>query len=509
MAATEPALPHVAPGAIHALAETCPTCDQPIPNERAEEVFDRVRARERSVAKAAESRAREQMAVEKAGIESAARARVEMIQKEKKEALQKAAAERTLAVDAARAEARKAATAALQQEIAATKQAKVHAERSAAERIAEADTEKENALARLQALKDERAQIEAAANARVEKLRKDHDEAMAKAAAEKASLAATAQANGRREAEAALQDQVAAAQKAQANAEKTAAQQLADADAEKKRALEQLQTLKSEYQDQVEQRVLEVRTALEKDKAEAIATAKAASDRDARKLTAKLETLQRQLEKQRADVLGEGAEVNLFDALKTQFPNDNIRRVPKGVSGADILHTVINNGQDCGTIIYDSKNSTAWRNEYVAKLVRDQTAAKADHAILATFKFPEGTSQVEVRQGVVVVNPARAVAIASIVRKHLLLLHTLRLSRTERTKKTVALYDFVTSERCALLLANIDTASDSLLDLQATEIRAHRNHWKKEGMLVRSIQKAKADLDVEIESIIGTRQAEE
>ena len=181
--------------------------------------------------------------------------------------------------------------------------------------------------------------------------------------------------------------------------------------------------------------------------------------------------------------------------------------MPKGVAGADILHTVLHNGQDCGTIIYESKNTGAWRNDYVAKLIQDQTAAKADHAVLATLKFPAGTSQLEIRDGVVIVNPARAVVIAGYIRRHMLLVHTLRLSKEESKSKMAELYAFMTSERCALLLARVDSESDALLDLQVTEKKAHDNHWRKQALLVRRIQKAKAELDVEIASIIGTGDA--
>ena len=62
----------------------------------------------------------------------------------------------------------------------------------------------------------------------------------------------------------------------------------------------------------------------------------------------------------------------------------------------------------------------------------------------------------------------------------------------------------MTSERGAHLLGRLDIESDALLELQAAEMRAHRNHWKREGMLLRSLQKAKADLDLEIESIVGS-----
>ena len=412
MAAPEPALHQSSEPHIHVLSETCPLCDQPIPNEKAKEVRARMEARERSLEQAANARADKQIAAEKARMEAVTNATAEKLRKENEKALKKATAEAATQVDAARAEGRKAAEAALQEKVAAAKKAKAAAEQSAAQKIATADTEKKKALA-------------------------------------------------------------------------------------------QVQTMKAEQEGLVKERVHEVREALEKDKAEALGVAKAAHDVEKQRLTANLQTLQRQLEKERSDQLGEGAEIKLFDALKAEFPGDDIRRVKKGVSGADILHTVINNGRACGTIIYDSKNSTAWRDDYVAKLVRDQTAAKANHAILSTFKFPAGASQVGARDGVIIVNPARAVAIAGIIRRHMLLVHTLRLSKTERTKKKAALYDFITSERCAHLFGRIDSETDSLLDLQAAEIKAHDNHWKKEGLLLRSIQKVKAELETEIESIIG------
>ena len=332
---------------------------------------------------------------------------------------------------------------------------------------------------------------------------------MKKANAEADARIEAAAAAGRELAEAGLQKQVAAAQKAREEAEESAARRLAESEEQKRQALERLQAMETERDEQVNARVQEVRDALEKDKAEALAEARAANDAETRKLTGQLEDLRRKLEKQRAVELGEGAEVKLFDALKAEFPGDDIRRVQRGVSGADVLHTVMHNGQDCGKVIYDSKNTGAWRNDYVAKLIQDQTAAKADHAVLSTLKFPAGATQLEVRDGVVIVNPARAVAIVRIIRRQMLLVHTLRLSKTERSSKMAELYDFITSGRCAHLLGRIDTESDALLELQAAEVRAHQNHWKREGTLVRSLQKAKAELDVEVQSIIGAGDGEE
>ena len=89
------------------------------------------------------------------------------------------------------------------------------------------------------------------------------------------------------------------------------------------------------------------------------------------------------------------------------------------------------------------------------------------------------------------------------IRTHLLFVHKLRLSKAERMEKMAALYDFMTSERCALLLNRIDSDAEALLELQVADKTFHDNHWKKQALRYKSIQKAKADLDVEVGAIIG------
>jgi hypothetical protein len=155
-------------------------------------------------------------------------------------------------------------------------------------------------------------------------------------------------------------------------------------------------------------------------------------------------------------------------------------------------------------IIYDSKNHKAFRNEHVAKLKIDQLGAKAEHAILSTRKFPHGTDQVHMQDGVLLANPARVVQIAAMIREHLLLVHTLRMSAVERESKTAALYAFITSEICTQLLDRVDERAGELLEQQAREMKWHDNNWRKQGEAIRAIQKAKAELSSEISRIIGT-----
>ena len=256
--------------------------------------------------------------------------------------------------------------------------------------------------------------------------------------------------------------------------------------------------------DVLKARLREQRDALDKATVEAINAEKAKAFTDRQKLEARLAQLQRQVAHNTAAELGEGAELNLYEQLRDEFPGDTIVSVKRGQPGADLVHTVIENGRECGHIVYDSKSRAAWRNSYVSRLLDDKIAAKADHAVLVTRVFPAGQAQLYVQDGVIVANPARVLALAQMIRKHVVQQATLRLSDEARAENTMRLYDFITSDRCSVLLEQIGTVSDKLLDLDVKEHRAHTATWKQRGQLIREIQQARGTLVTEIDLVLTT-----
>jgi hypothetical protein len=284
---------------------------------------------------------------------------------------------------------------------------------------------------------------------------------------------------------------------------------VADAQAKIAEAEGKLSKLSEQFELALNERLGSQREILEKAKDDAINAEKAKAFEGTQALSNKVNELQRALEKKTNEELGEGAEIDLFEALKKEFRNDRIERVAKGAPGADIVHGVMHNGRECGTIIYDSKNHKMFRNEHVTKLLEDQLAAKAEHAILSTHKFPAGTRQLHMQDGVLLANPARVVSVVTLIRRQLLQAHTLRLSSTERESKTAALYAFITSERCTQLFSRIDAHADELLEQQVKERKWHDAAWKEGGKLIRSIQKVQAELSNEIGCIIGTAPDDE
>ena len=325
-------------------------------------------------------------------------------------------------------------------------------------------------------------------------------EAKAKAALEQARADAAAAAEQR--VQAARSEAVKAAETAMLTKLAETQGKLAQAEQAKAAALAQTAAVKAEQDAAVAQRVAQMQETLQKERDATVLAEKA----KVLKLQSELADMQRKLEGKSAHELGEGSEVDLFEQLRAAFEGDRIQRVPKGVNGADVIHEVIHNNKVCGKIIYDAKNRDAWQNGFATKLRSDKLAQGADHAILSSNKFPKDKSQVHCQDGVIVANPARVLAIVEILRDQLVRMHELRISNEERGHKTVALYAFITSEPFKQLVEQVEAQAGKMLDLDTKEQEAHRRIWDQRGKLIRSVQKARADLTFEIDRIIGTAE---
>ena len=96
-----------------------------------------------------------------------------------------------------------------------------------------------------------------------------------------------------------------------------------------------------------------------------------------------IEELKRRAEQGSQQLQGEVQELELEALLLNRFPRDIIQPVPKGEFGGDVLHRVVGTlGQQCGTILWESKRTKNWSDGWLAKLREDQRTAKAEIAVI-------------------------------------------------------------------------------------------------------------------------------
>ena len=268
-------------------------------------------------------------------------------------------------------------------------------------------------------------------------------------------------------------------------------------------AVNQYEALKTQANTIVATRIAEARAALEKSNTEAQNLKDAQHAEAMQKVSDQLRVLQRRVDA----VEGEGADINLLDELKEKFPQDSIKGVNK-TSGANIIHVVMHNNKECGTIVYDAGNRKLWQKKFATNLHQDMVSANATHAILTTSKFPDGANHIYLCEGVIAANPARVLILAEIFRDEIIRNYSQRVSTQDQTKKTAKLYAFITSDEFNNLFGSLEGTDDKLLQLDEDEKKEHKKVWERRRGLTTESQRLHAKIRLQIARIVGTAEAE-
>jgi hypothetical protein len=244
------------------------------------------------------------------------------------------------------------------------------------------------------------------------------------------------------------------------------------------------------------------REALEKDHDSIILKKQAEFNRERDGWQKKLKEMERKVQKNTANQLGDGAELDLYETLREAFTDDRVTRVPRGQNGADVHHEVRYKGQRCGLIMIDSKNRQSWQNAYISKLRADQMAAKAEHAILSSSVFPSGEKEMCMQSDVIVVSPARVVYLVQLLRRSIISTHVLGLSMEERNNKTDQLYKLITSEAYIRRFDEVVKLNEEVLQLDVEEQKAHSIVWRNRGTLTKRLGNLLRQIDTDVAAVV-------
>ena len=275
-------------------------------------------------------------------------------------------------------------------------------------------------------------------------------------------------------------------------------------DAERAKMGKQVEQVKQELDRQRKKEIADVRLILQKDREAALLRKEAEFAREREAMQKKIADMSRRVKK--GIDIGEGAELDLYDELRTAFPEDQIVRTVRTKSKpANLLHDVRYKGKSAGRLLIDANPRGAWQQAFVTKLRQEQSDAGADHAILATPVFPAGRRELFVDSGVIVVAPARVTAIVEVLRKALIAMHAAKLSEAERADKVSRLFRFITSTAFKRKLAEASDLAGEALQIDVDEKRAHDNVWKKRGTVLTRIKNVLREIDTDVAAILESR----
>lgn len=216
------------------------------------------------------------------------------------------------------------------------------------------------------------------------------------------------------------------------------------------------------------------------------------------------EEMKRKAEQGSMQLQGEVQELAIEELLKRAYPFDKIDEVPKGIRGADSIQTVINvRQQRCGTIVYESKRTKNFSNDWIDKLKQDQITCKADVAVLVTETFPNDMDQFGEKDGVWICGFHEVKSLSFVLRQMLIKTHSIQLSEENKGDKMELLYNYLTSNEFVQNIKRIVENYDNMFQQLNSEKRAMQRIWATREKQIDMVQGNIAALFGSIKGIAG------
>jgi hypothetical protein len=217
-----------------------------------------------------------------------------------------------------------------------------------------------------------------------------------------------------------------------------------------------------------------------------------------------IEALKRKAEQGSQQLQGEVQELDLESLLAAKFPGDIVEPVPKGEFGGDILQRVLNSsGQDCGTLLWESKRTKNWSDGWLAKLRQDLRTAKADFALLVSRTLPKGVDLFDYIGGIWVLDPKCAVPIAIALRQSIIEVAAVRQAGEGQHTKVGMVYQYLTGPRFRTRIEAIVEKFTDMQDDLDRERKAMTRLWAKREEQIHGVLEATAGMYGDLQGIAG------
>lgn len=201
---------------------------------------------------------------------------------------------------------------------------------------------------------------------------------------------------------------------------------------------------------------------------------------------------------------GEILELNLESELKKYFPNDEIQEVPKGILGADVIQIVRDvNGRICGKIIWESKRTKAFSQEWITKLKDDVIRADGNFAILISQTLPVDIKFFDFRDGVWITDFTSYLQLVNVLRMNLFELKRVEKLNDGKDIKMSQLYKYFSSDQFKNKIVAVLESYKTMQEQLDKEKRAFARIWADREMQIKRMSEGTISIIGDMQGIMG------
>lgn len=217
-----------------------------------------------------------------------------------------------------------------------------------------------------------------------------------------------------------------------------------------------------------------------------------------------LEDMRRKLQQGSQQLQGEAFELEFEKLLKTNFPNDKISPVEKGIRGADIVQEVWDSkGNYNGKILWELKNTKTWQEVWVDKMKADKRTINANEAVIISEMLPSDMTTAGFHNGLWVTNRSFVLTLASTLRAKLIEVYYAKLSVQAKDGKMELMYSYLSGTEFKHRVEAIVEAFTNMQNEIEKEKRYFMNKWSRDEKNIRMVIDNTYGMHGDLKAIIG------
>jgi hypothetical protein len=249
---------------------------------------------------------------------------------------------------------------------------------------------------------------------------------------------------------------------------------------------------------------LKIREATQKEDDEQHRLKIAEKDNLIAQMAKQVDELRRKVDQGSQQLQGEVLEQDIQKILEEEFRGDEFDSVPNGQPGSDVIQRVkLANGSNCGSIVWETKNTKNWSDSWPVKIRKDQRDNNADLAVIVSTALPKSIDGFNRIEGVWITARRHAVALAKALRQALIENHQVRLANQDRDTKADSVYRYVISKDFHQRVTAMVEAYMSMRDDLDAEKRSAQRQWAKREKELDNLLVGAARLYGDFQGIVG------
>jgi hypothetical protein len=226
-------------------------------------------------------------------------------------------------------------------------------------------------------------------------------------------------------------------------------------------------------------------------------------------LRKKIEELQLKATESSVQIRGEIQELELEQLLQELFPMDVVEPIGKGKFGADVAQKVRDQyGRTCGVILWESKHTKQFQNDWLPKLREDLRTYKGNIAVLATQTLPDHIQTFGIKDGIWITNYDCVAGLASALRHQLILTAYERSAASGKGEKMEMLYNYLIGHEFKQKVeAMVEVYTGMREDLDKEKLVMEKV-WKKREMQLARLAVNTSRMYGEMQGLVGSSLGE-